>query len=886
MARPEIGVSDQGLLRVCPPRVPRALVERARLLPERVGPDAAAVVIQAPAGFGKTFLMAQWRKAFLAEGAVAAWVSVQAGDEGGHLLRLLVTSMRHAAARPTFGHALLFSPPDSLIDAVTVWLAEMGQYALSTVLFIDDADRLGPGAQQVLAYLLRNAPANLRVVVAVRAETDLGVADLISYGECVALGAAALRFQLPETLQLVRERLGDRVDRDTAARLHEVTEGWPLGLQLALTAASNAPDARAELHALCAGGNALRDDLMERMLGALDEADMRSLVRLSMLEAWSPDLCAALTGRHEVRDWLDRMCRDTPMLLQAEQGDGYRLHNLARKALRAKFEVLPPADRSALHARAARWLADRGDLENAARHALEAGLTDTAYDLAERSLYDSLMATGHQSEVIEWVDRLPAAVLEGRPRLMLAAAWSFALSERHEQADAWVRRLLALPGVTDELRCECDLILSGAAAFADDPDRFAALHDPWAEAPPLTAPALLHIHANRTAYRTLIAGQPSLARLKQQQAPVLAREDLQAYLGQWGELVVGLTYIWEGQVLLAEQLLRPTMARAELDLGRRNPFVCMLAAFLAAAVWEQNRAEDVGTLLADRLDVLERRGLPEAVLLAFRTLARVAIQQGSEHRAKELLDALHALGLSRGWPRLCVASLGDQVRMHARRYRAETARRLLEEMDRLIEVHAPAHGPIWMNSVRAMRDLAEGHAMIAARQWREAVAPLARAQAQAQRLGMGRLNIELLGLRALVLDQVGERSQDLLREAVDLATAYGLRRVFDDAHPDLGAWVARVGADVPAAAPSPPPGPPRPERAPPRPAPSLVLTPKEGEVLELLARNLSNKEIGLAMDVGEETIKWHVKNLFAKLDAGNRKQVVARARLFGLLPPG
>jgi LuxR family maltose regulon positive regulatory protein len=68
--------------------------------------------------------------------------------------------------------------------------------------------------------------------------------------------------------------------------------------------------------------------------------------------------------------------------------------------------------------------------------------------------------------------------------------------------------------------------------------------------------------------------------------------------------------------------------------------------------------------------------------------------------------------------------------------------------------------------------------------------------------------------------------------------------------------------------------------------PSTALTPKEREVVTLLARNLSNKEIGLAMQVGEETIKWHVKNLFAKLDAGTRKQVVQRAHILGLLEPG
>ena len=164
----------------------------------------------------------------------------------------------------------------------------------------------------------------------------------------------------------------------------------------------------------------------------------------------------------------------------------------------------------------------------------------------------------------------------------------------------------------------------------------------------------------------------------------------------------------------------------------------------------------------------------------------------------------------------------------------------------------------------------------------------------AQGVKLGRLHIELLGLRAWVLDRCGEKSSlALLREAADLAATYGLLRVFDDAHPALGDWVRQA---LPGATPGgPAPTGPGPLAAPlacadadtrhtkARATPSMVLTPKEREVLELTARNLSNKEIGLAMQVGEETIKWHMKNLFAKLDAGTRKQVVQRARILGLL---
>jgi LuxR family maltose regulon positive regulatory protein len=172
-----------------------------------------------------------------------------------------------------------------------------------------------------------------------------------------------------------------------------------------------------------------------------------------------------------------------------------------------------------------------------------------------------------------------------------------------------------------------------------------------------------------------------------------------------------------------------------------------------------------------------------------------------------------------------------------------------------------------------------------------ALPPLARADELARLFKQGGLHIELLGLQAFALHRCGEDAQDRLREAVGLAETYGLRRVFADAHPDLGEWVRRVAADEPRRE-SEAPRPRAPARAARQPqaarAPSSVgrvLTPKERQVMEMLARNLSNKEIGRAMEVGETTVKWHVKNLFAKLDAGTRKQVVLRARILGLIRP-
>jgi len=882
------GAPDDLLLKVTPPRVPRHQLARARLQADHASlRDHPILQVQAPAGFGKTALLAQWRREHLAQGRIVAWLTTQSHDDVARLVQGLALAVRLGAGRPTFGHTLIEGSGAAGLEGVTAWLAEIAQTALDIVLIVDEVDRLPTASREAFAYLLRNAPANLRVAFATRADSQLEIDDLLAYGDALMLGPAALAFRLEETLELVQARFATRVDRDHAARLHELTEGWPLGLQLALTVMAAGADPQAELDAISAQGGALHERFVELLLANLDPHDTDFLVRIAVLDLLHPELCRELVESEDAPERLARLARDTPLFAAAEASDWLRLHALARDELRRRFAQLPADERLAVHARAARALEARGMLDAAARHALEAQRHELAYDLAERSLYHSLMARGRQGAVLEWLARMPAEELDRRPRLLLAAAWSLAISERHDEAGRYIERILAHAKGDAALQCECALILSGAAVWADDPDRFAALHDPWGQDPPLKDPMLLQVHANRSAFRTLIEGEPALARLRQQQAPRSEHGMAQGYLGRWGDFIVGLAYLWEGQVRLAEQLLRPTLARAEVDLGRRSPFTCMLAALLAAALWERNEAGEAAAVLANRLDVLERAALPESVLLAFRTLGRIAASEGHEHRALELLAAMDAVGVARRLPRLRIASLSDQVRLHARRYRAQSCEGLCAQIDALLAAPEMPTGRLWRRGAAMLAGIAQAYAAVAAQSWRQAAEAFARADALAQELHMGRLHIELLAARAWSLDRCGEKSLPLLREAADLAAALGLLRVFDDAHPDLGAW-AREALVNPATGPAATPAAPAAAALPAassklRSTPSLALTPKEREVLELAARNLSNKEIGLAMQVGEETIKWHMKNLFAKLDAGTRKQVVQRARMLGLL---
>jgi LuxR family maltose regulon positive regulatory protein len=152
-SRPPIlaGVTDDLLLKVTPPRVPRHQIARPRLQSdhERLR-DHPIVLVQAPAGYGKTSLLAQWRREHLAQGRVVAWLSALPSDDVPRFVQSLALAVRAAAGRPTFGHTLLDAAAPSGLEGVTVWLADVTQSALDIVLIVDEADRLPADSREAL----------------------------------------------------------------------------------------------------------------------------------------------------------------------------------------------------------------------------------------------------------------------------------------------------------------------------------------------------------------------------------------------------------------------------------------------------------------------------------------------------------------------------------------------------------------------------------------------------------------------------------------------------------------------------------------------------------------------------------------------------------------
>ncbi len=886
--------TEPGLvLKATPPRLQKSATARPRLsLDSAELADKAVIALQAPAGFGKTQLLAQWRRDWLAQGGVVIWLALDEHDDPLRLAHGLAVAKAVGSGRPVMPQSstsLFGKGADDLddLDELTSWLAEIADLGAETLLILDDAHSLPEAtARHSLTYLLRNTPANLRVAMASRGRMTLPMADLLAQGYFGVVGVEDLRFTLDETLALLATRFGQRLELDDCAHLHEITEGWPLGLQLTISAIERSSDLHSAIRDLAMSNGNRQNFFIDSLLSRLSQQQTDFLTRISLFEMVHPQLCVVLLADERAAAWLQELLSSTPILIEGVDSDWLRIHPLAQELLRSRFAALPEAERQLLHQRAAEWLAGHGLPEAAARQALLAGQTRQAYALAESCLYE-LMLRGHFTRTLDWIEQLPSHEVERCPRLRLVVAWSLALSGHQTQAVQMIEQVGSDPNASAEEQCEAAAILSTAAFSADHPDSSQQIIEPWLDKAPAFSIKLQAILANHRIRLALAAGHTERARHYCQNAPRFEwTSGMDAVRGH-RDWQFGLSYFWEGQMLSAERALRASLSQADQDIGRRSGIALLMATTLANVLLERDAQIEASTVLANRLDLLARLAAPEAIVQGYVSAARLAALQGQTHRAHDLLDELFAIGETRQMPRLCISALAEQLRQHALRGHSETCQALWQRLDQLLPDFVREPRGLLGPELALYAQLGHVYACVSSHDWSGVLALLEQAAPLAERLRRGRESVQILLLQALARQRLGEDGVPALREAVSLAEEYGLLRILADTHPDLPAWAAQLQGNAPTAAVQPPaaaPGPPR-KHSTVSVSPSRMLTPKEREVLQLLARNMSNKQIALALEVGEETVKWHMKNLFGKFQAGNRKHVLDRAYLLGILQP-
>jgi LuxR family transcriptional regulator, maltose regulon positive regulatory protein len=432
--------------KLCAPCLRRELVARARLRDRLSTRPARLTLVGAGAGWGKTTLLAQWRAAHPDR---FAWLTLEPGDNDPvGFWTYVVTALRVVGSH--FGEEgliLLRTPGVDIEGAVLpALLNELEALSEPFVLALDDYHVITNRAVHAqLGFFVERLPDGLRLVIASRSDPPLALGRLRARGELLEVRAEELRFDGCESSMLLNDVLGLDLDANEIERLQERTEGWAAGIYLAALSLREQQDRSAFVAAFAGDDRYLVDYLGAEVLAGLSPAQRAFLLRTSVLERLSGELCDAVTGLAGGADMLEEIERSNLFVIPLDRTRGwYRYHHLFAELLRQALERSEPELVAELHRRASVWYRERGETHDAISHATTAGEIATACDLIATH-WNAFANEGKLVTVATWLDRLPPGAVEADARLCLARAWHALLTNRNDQAEHWIASAEAAP---------------------------------------------------------------------------------------------------------------------------------------------------------------------------------------------------------------------------------------------------------------------------------------------------------------------------------------------------------------------------------------------------------------------------------------------------------
>jgi LuxR family maltose regulon positive regulatory protein len=876
---------------------------RARLIERLRGADARLVLVAAGPGFGKSVLMCQW----LAEapGAVA-WLALDsADDEPARFFTYLVAAIRRALpdACPTSAALLAAPAPPPIGTLIDTLIDELTALDQPLTLALDDYHAIADDTiQQALAHLIDRQPALLRLVVASRIDPPWPLARWRVRQWLAEIRAGDLRFTPEETQRFIARRFAVALDPGAAAALHERTEGWVAGLQLAGLSLEAAADPAALARTLRGTDRHVMDYLLDEALASQPPELLPLLLVSALPERFCAPLCDALLDELEqpgdAAAGLRYMERHHLFLVPLDNERAwFRYHHLFRDLLLHRLDTSRSAGELArLRRRAGAWCADQGLIDEAIGYLLAGDGADRAADLVEQQLHPLLDRRAATRVLAERLERLPAELQQRRAGLQVARAFLHSLRWEHHATATAIQRAADLldadPRPDDQaqrsLRGDLAALDSMLAYWSGDGARAIAQGQRALELIPMG-----HQHARGMALG-YYAGGLTLTGQREAGAHLL-----EAALAQTPTDHTA-TLLWLLRALVVHYFQASDLDRAVASLRHAAQLAgdtdtMSTPQMLGQISYERNELDQAARYFAA---LAEPRYRPyKYPLLDYAiSLMHISVARGDMAQARAYFDQAHQIAAtlsSRSYQQriqTCAAWLawleGDQGAADQLAATAD-AGGLATSLE-YWQIMPP-------RVVRLLVLIASGDPA----QLEQAALLQHEALAAARREGFVARQVALLGLRALLEQARGVPAAALetLAEAARLAAPQRLIRSLADLGPDLAPLLealARQGtapeyaravlAAIPPLA-RPTPGRRSPAAAQPSHAsPASPLTAREHEVLRLLEQRLTDAEIAERLVIAPSTVKTHIGAILGKLAAGNRRAAVARARELGLLP--
>jgi LuxR family transcriptional regulator, maltose regulon positive regulatory protein len=873
-----------------PPGLPSMVVRRPRIWDRLDAHSGRLVVISAPAGFGKTVLVLDW---LAGTRAPVAWLSVDRLDNDpvrffAHLAASIDQLDVPGASRAA-GLLRGTVPRDgALAPALLDVLAELGT---EPVVVLDDVHELE--SRDVLAFLdgwVRAPVQGPRLVLLTRVDPPLATGRLRMEGGLLELRERDLRFTESESAALFEALIPGITDASVVKRIGERTEGWVAGLRMAAIALAEAEDPVAAAETFAGSHRYVVDYLLEEAVERQTPEIRRFLLDASVLRRFQADTCVAVTGDPHAAVRLVEADAANLFLVPLSGGDGwYRFHHLFAELLQFRLRLLEPERVDLLHGRASAWFERQGDIETALDHAARMTEPGRLLDLVDSCAFDFL-ARSQVATLRGWLDQVPDLLTRPYPIVLAATAWTRVLTERAPDLDPILSALaLALEGAPagyDPVRrARATAQLQVLRAFQA---RYAGRLDDALE---ISAKVVGTIPDEDAFVRGLVLFNMGRTRMALGQMPAALELLQQGYEDQLrsGNLYLSLSGAGHSAAVLAQiegvhsarKALAATSAFAEQRGLDSLPAFSTVLYQLGNIQYLADDLDDAADLFRRALNLSRGSHYPEGHANALIGLARVALARRRFEDAETLLDELAGL------------SQAMNVILHDTTVELE-GERLALGLDLAgrgppvppLDLPAP-EGP-WNTVREAVAVLGLWQAVRAGDHERAASLADRLVQESEPRQRGPALCAGLTGQIMLEGRETGRWER--LDHVLQLAAMRGyVRPILDGGEPvrallqagcsRLSTPAARAHArslldrfDAQDRRPVAAEGPRVSER----------LTDREEEVLQHLMTGASNKAIARSMFVSVETVKTHLKNLYGKLGARDRRSAMARARELGL----
>jgi len=398
------------------------------------------MLLSAPAGWGKTTLLAQWALG-AGEDLRFGWLSLDRSDNDPVWFWMYVVAALQKVSPGVGTRAvdLLAMGADPVQVVLPTLLNDLDTIESPMVLILDDYHLVvNRAVHEQVAFVIGRMPANLHLVLATRSDPMLPLARLRASGELAEMRSDDLRFGAVEAARLLNDVLGLGLADEDIQLLHRRTEGWAAGLYLAALSLAGRPDATAYIKTFAGDNRHIVDYLMAEVLDS-QPAQMRSfLLHTSVVARLSGALCDAMLQTSGSASVLETIERENLFVVPLDMSRRwYRYHHLFGELLRAELQRSEPDSVAGLHRRAAAWFEAEGLVDEAVRHLVAAGDIAHSADLIAADWVNEFNGGG-LSTVSGWLDLLPNESVRQDPRLSAARAWIALNVGQFDDAHMWI----------------------------------------------------------------------------------------------------------------------------------------------------------------------------------------------------------------------------------------------------------------------------------------------------------------------------------------------------------------------------------------------------------------------------------------------------------------